>query len=551
MSVINPSPPSSAGRTWTVGTLTYTRFGLFSVFFWMLWGDLCVNIMETIIPRIVPLQLARVGAMAATIGLVTSSVPAGVELIINPFVSTFSDRFRSRLGRRRPFILVCTPILALCLVAVGMTDLVVPKIHAALGDIGMSAETMTIVLLGVLLAVFQFFNVVVLATYYYMIADVVPQEVIGKFTAWYKVCGAMGGVIFNKFIFQYADTHQWQIYLGCGLIYLVAFLLMGWRVKEGEYPPPAKLSSDGSALSGAAQWLRESFSIRFYQKFYLIGLFYWAAFGAFIFQQMYALNDLGISKAAAGDAFAWAGLITLPLFFVLGPLSDRFHPVRMVTIGMFIFGVCSLACFFFIQRESMRPMWDWAWAGAQRHPWLGWCWQKVLGTTPAAGEPIDLKTFYGYQFLLWTTVWTVGQTAYYGAQISLMPRVLPRAQYGQYCAANNTLCALAKFGAPWLCGWLIVKLGNNYRFNYLWSAACCVAGTIACIAVYLHWKRLGGDEHYTPPMLAGAAALPPVTVAPVADPGDMAVPGAVAVEATNPEVVEASATSAESATPRR
>src|SRR3954469_5323575 len=145
----------AAPKTWRVGTLTYTPFGLLSVFFWMLWGDLCVNIMETIIPRIVPLQLARVGAMAATIGLVTSSVPAGVELVINPFVSTFSDRFRSRLGRRRPFILVCTPILALCLMAVGFSDMAAPQIHAALGRLGMTPQTMTIVLLGVLLAVFQ------------------------------------------------------------------------------------------------------------------------------------------------------------------------------------------------------------------------------------------------------------------------------------------------------------------------------------------------------------------------------------------------------------
>ena len=418
--------------------------------------------------------------------------------------------------------------------AVGLTDTIAPKLHALLGGLGMSPQTMTIVLLGVLLAVFQFFNVVVLATYYYMIADVVPQEVIGKFTAWYKVCGAMGGVIFNKFIFQYADTHQWQIYLGCALIYLVAFMLMGWRVKEGDYPPPARLSGDGSALGGAAQWLRESFSIRFYQKFYLIGLFYWAAYGAFIFQQMFALNNLGISKAAAGDAFAWAGLITLPLFFILGPLSDRFHPVRMVRIGMFLFGVCSLACFFFIDSPLMTPVWDFAWRHTQLHPSLVWAWEKVLGSSPVVAQITDdFPDLKSYQFVLWTTVWTVGQTMYYGAQISLMPRVLPREQYGQYCAANNTLCALAKFGAPWLCGVLIVRLGNNYRFNYLWSAACCFAGTAACVAVYLHWKRLGGDLHYQPPRLPAAPGFE-VEAAPLAVPVD---PAVTAVEAGSPDAV--------------
>jgi MFS family permease len=409
-----------------------------------------------------------------------------------------------------------------------------PRVHAALGGLGMSPQTMTIVLLGVLLAVFQFFNVVVLATYYYLIADVVPPLVIGKFTSLYKVVGALGGVIFNHFIFKYADTHQWQIYLGCAAVYVAAFMLMGWRVKEGEYPPPEPLAQGGGgAIAAGARWLEESFAIRFYQKLYLIGLFYWAAYGAFIFQQMYALNDLGISKAAAGDAFAWAGLLTLPLFFILGPLSDRFHPVRMVTIGMALLGLCSLACFFFIQSDAMRPVWDGAWAHVRPHPSLVWVWTRVLGAAPA-GDALDTKTFYAAQFTLWTTVWTVGQTMYYGAQISLLPRILPREQYGQYCAANNTLCAIAQFGAPWLCGWLIVKLGYGYRFNYLWSAACGMGGTVACVAVYRQWKRLGGDTGYVPPRLERMPAFDVVAPAPIADPGELAVPGVVAVEAAPP-----------------
>jgi hypothetical protein len=182
----------------------------------------------------------------------------------------------------------------------------------------------------------------------------------------------------------------------------------------------------------------------------------------------------------------------------------------------------------------------------QGRPWLEWPWTKVLGPAPAgAGGTLDTRTFYAWQFTLWTTVWTVGQTLYYGAQISLLPRVLPREQYGQYCAANNTLCAVAKFGAPVLCGWLIVRLGGGYRINYLWSAACCFAGVIACLAVWAHWKRLGGDMSYVPPRLPRVTT--PVEVAPIADPGDMAVPGATAVEAGTPEAL-APATAATAAT---
>lgn len=489
------SAPVNPAGTYSVGTLTYTRFGLLSVFFWMLWGDLCVNIMETVIPRLVPLQLEALGATSAMIGLVAASIPAGVELIINPFVSTYSDRYRSRWGRRRPFILACTPVLALCLVLVGFADELGPMLHRALGGggLGMSQGTMTIALLGVLLAVFQFFNVVVLATYYYMIADVVPQQVIGKFTALYKVCGAMGGVIFNKFVFQYADRYEWQIYVGCGAIYLVAFLLMGWRVKEGEYPPPAKLSKDGNALSGAAQWMRESFTIRFYQKLYLIGLFYYFAIGSVLFQQLFALNELGMSKGEVGNAFALAGLVSLPLFFVLGPLADRFHPVRMVIVGMAVMGVCSLGCYFLIH---------------------------------------DARSF-----VVWTVIWTLAQTMYLGGQISLLPRTLPREQYGQYCSANNTLCAIGKFGAPVLSGVMIGYLGSN-RLNYLWTAVFSAGGVVACLLVYRHWRRLGGDLRYAPPLLGSTVTEEPVVgTAPIADPAELAQPGVTAVEGGAPGLV--------------
>jgi len=63
--------------------------------------------------------------------------------------------------------------------------------------------------------------------------------------------------------------------------------------------------------------------------------------------------------------------------------------------------------------------------------------------------------------------------------------------------------------------------------------------------VWAHWKRLGGDLHYKPPMLATPEGMPHVMVAPVADPGDMAVPGAMAVDASSAESVIASAESEE------
>jgi MFS family permease len=433
-----------------VGSLIYTRWGLLSVFFWMLWGDLCVNFMETVIPLLVPLQLDHLGAGKAVIGLVSASIPAGVELAINPFVSTYSDRFRSRWGRRRPFMFVCTPILAVCLLMVGLA----PRIAPHLATAGIEPATMTILVIGVLLAIFQVFNVVVLATYYYMIPDVVPQGVIGRFTSMYKVFGALGGIVFKKYVYPHADQFDWQIYALAAAVYLVAFMLMCVFVKEGKYPAPPPLTHrhSGEAMQ---RWLAESFTIRFYQKLYLIGLFYYFAQGSVLFQQFFALNDLHMSKQAFGDAMAKAGLASLPIFALMGPIADRIHPVRAGTIGMALSGLSSLLSYFFIK---------------------------------------DAHTF-----TLWTITNTVTTTVYLGGQISMLPRLFPREMYGQYCSSNNTLCAIGKFGGPVLAGWFISLCRESNRVNYLWTAAFAAGAVVAQLFVYLHWKRLGGDRHYVPP----------------------------------------------------
>ena len=58
--------PAGKKGTWShssfkVGTLTYTRTALITVMFWMLWADLCLQIMESL-PNIIPLQLDELDA---------------------------------------------------------------------------------------------------------------------------------------------------------------------------------------------------------------------------------------------------------------------------------------------------------------------------------------------------------------------------------------------------------------------------------------------------------------------------------------------------------
>ena len=85
---MNAAPPNvinyERGKTWRVGTLTYTRSGLANVFFWLLWGDLVLTLMDGgVVSNVVVVQLKAVGASNATIG---SNIAAFMTEVANTLV---------------------------------------------------------------------------------------------------------------------------------------------------------------------------------------------------------------------------------------------------------------------------------------------------------------------------------------------------------------------------------------------------------------------------------------------------------------------------------
>lgn len=59
IAIENPSASSTSddcgGRPrFSVGTLVYSKAGLAALFMWLLWGDFCFTMIETVMPSIVP-----------------------------------------------------------------------------------------------------------------------------------------------------------------------------------------------------------------------------------------------------------------------------------------------------------------------------------------------------------------------------------------------------------------------------------------------------------------------------------------------------------------
>lgn len=447
-----------------VGSLTYTRTALITVLFWMLWADLCLQLMEQL-PSIIPLQLKWMGASDAMIGFIKDSLQAVLTVCFVPVIGMQSDRHRGPMGRRRPFLLWCTLPVCVFLVLLGFVEPLARGLHGVLSPVmgGLTVATIGIALIGIFAGGFFFFNNYIIQVYQYLVADVVPREVMGSFVGLYRAVGAVAAFVFNRWIFGHIETNIAAVYIGCSLLYAAAFMLLVWRVREGDYPPPDASVERVGPVTFVRRYARECFTHSFYLKVFSIAFFYWAAWVPFTtFVVFFATKNapgyadsLGVSVDAFGKIKGWTFLPQVLIFACSGPLIDRFHPLRVLLVGIVGVTITFMAGFFVVHSPN--------------------------------------------QFLIWWLVNQVTLAVFQLAYLAMFPVLFPREKYGQYFSANQLFFSVGLVFAPFLCGQLMDLL-KDYRYLFVWSGSCTALAAYFAFGVFRHWKRLGGDVGYVAPV---------------------------------------------------
>lgn len=462
--VDNPTPTTSAPKLYRVGTLTYTRAALFQVMFWMLWGDFCFQLLESLPAAVIPLQLRWEGASDTLIGL-KGSISSLVTFLWYPVVSTQSDRHRGRLGRRRPYLLWCIPPVLVSLVLLGAAKPAGALVYSALSALGLgdylSVPGCTLAWIGVSMIIFLLFNAYVVQVYACLVADVIPADVVGKFTGIYRAVGALGGLAFHRWALGWVETHTLHVYLSIGLLYATAFYLLVWRVKEGDYPPPPP-KAPGGRLGAIKGYLRESFTHRFYLNFYAVTFFNWGSLAPLAFVVFFATTagqegyaaTLGLSLQEYGEVKSWTFLVQIPAFLLVGFFVDRYHPTRVGIVGMLLTSLSYLGCYLYIHDAD--------------------------------------------SLLFWLCVNQVATAIYLGAFMASAPRLLPRDRFGQFVGANLLFGISSLIVAPLVVGELF-ELIRDYRYLFIISGLFTTFGTLATYTLYRQWKTLGGDRDFVPP----------------------------------------------------
>ncbi|MEI8246443.1 MAG: hypothetical protein WCI51_11460 [Lentisphaerota bacterium] len=188
-------------KAYHCGTLTYTKMGLFVLFAWLLWGDFCFTMMEAVVPSILPLKLKDLGCSNWLMGLILTTAPGILNMTVCPYVSFKSDRYRSRWGRRIPFIIWTMPFLCGSLALMGLGDdlCVMLQRHSEFLR-SFAPATITVALIAVFLIMFQFFNMFVGSVFWYLFNDVVPAQFLARFMGLFRIVGTGAGCLKARWI---------------------------------------------------------------------------------------------------------------------------------------------------------------------------------------------------------------------------------------------------------------------------------------------------------------------------------------------------------------
>lgn len=466
------SPPNRL-KVWT---LQYTKLGLVMVFFWLLWGDFTFSLMEAVIPSILPLKLQSLGSSNMAMGIIMGTIPSAMNFMINPIVSFRSDRFRSRWGRRIPFLFLATPGVTFALIMMAFSADIGQWVHAQVGahHWALSAPTVAVVMIGILMIMFQFFNMFIATVYYYLFNDVVPEHFVARFLGLFRMVGTLAGMLYNWLLFKHAQTHMREIFVFVALLYFVGFMLMCWRVKEGKYPPPPPLDGNRKGFwASVTTYCRESFTHPFYLCTFAFSACMTAA-GVCGFAVNLFFLHLGITLEQLGHFRTYIAIPGIVLALPLAWLVDRLHPVRVVLWAVLIMAITNIIGFF---------------------------------------------ALHDYKSMLIISVIAIPDGILYGVAIMPMGMMLwPKDRYGQFgsadAAVKSVVAIVMGFGAGIFLDFMKRMYNGNeayYRWIYIWSASFQLLAFVMMLLVYRYWKKHGGAEGFKSPSVSAVEKSVPET----------------------------------------
>jgi MFS-type transporter involved in bile tolerance (Atg22 family) len=258
------------------------------------------------------------------------------------------------------------------------------------------------------------------------------------------------------FVFPYTIAHRREVFLGVGIFYLIAFLLMCRNVKEGEYPPAPPKEEKQGTFKRFATYFRECLGIPLYRNFFLVAVLVTLALNcATPFFTLFLRSGLGLDMDDLGKIFSWGAVAAMLAFYPMGWLCDRFDSLRVVQISLVGLTLVSLTGFFLVGSK------------------MGFIVYLLIFSVPSVG-------------------WALGSLA-------ATMHLFPQDKFGQFSSGLNVFGCGAMILGNFLIGNVMDLANSNYQVTFLWSTCFFGLALIPMTAVFREWRKHGGPDSFVPP----------------------------------------------------
>jgi MFS family permease len=439
-----------------LAVLRYMPPGLAATVAWLLVGALGIAVRDRWALPTALVAMRGYGASHSTVALLLSTLPALAGLLLVPAVGLRSDRSRARLGRRRPWLLLCAPLSGLAMLGAASAPGMASASHALLGHASPGVAALETGWFCACWALSDGAAACTAALFAGLVNDVIPRTFIGRFYALNRIVGLGVAIVFNMLLLARTDTCLHAILVAIAFACAVAVPLMCLRVRE----PPADAAPQPPAAAprprvrvAIAQCLAQPGSRWAFAVFMLAA----AAFGPFnTFSLNYAL-ELGVSKGEFGALTATGYAVSIASAFVIGFLADRFGALRIAAAALALYAPLALA-----------------------------------------GSLLDLDAS---MFCCIYLAHVILSGAYFTAAAAMPATLFPQAEFVRYNASKDSLVAVANIVVGSSAGMLLDLSGHAYRLT-LAGAALFSLGCLGCLCRLLAHGRVNS---------ALAAAAEPVT----------------------------------------
>ncbi|NLE83868.1 MAG: SLC45 family MFS transporter [Chloroflexi bacterium] len=395
-------------------------------------GFFGVSVLWSLYNTYVPILLSQKFSLdAAAIGFFMS-LDNIAALFIQPPVGAWSDRVRTKLGRRLPFIAIGAPIAA---VTFGLIPL---------------AESLPVFLACTVTTILAmaFWRTPVVA----LMPDVTPSHLRSQANGIINFMGGLGLVLGTSIGAMLVKQNQAYPFWFGSILVLIAAVLVLLFVRE------PKVYEDSPNTEKPDLWksLKELFTSKHGDaiRIFLAIFFWFIAYNAIeAFLSLYGVNHLGLDESGAGRLITSVGasflIFAIPSGFIGGKLGRR------KTIGMgLVIMILVLLSVYFIPKETLLVS---------------------HGSLPLLGSFMNLTILLLAAGIGWSFI-----------NINSLPMVVDltdATQIGTFTGLYYLFSTLAAIAGPNVNGWIVRLSGNNYSSIFVIGPIFMAAALIMIMGV--------------------------------------------------------------------